>query len=67
MHVAAQFSGRHFVFADNDESRTGETSALATGLPYAMAPAVGMDANDLHQASGVMAVAKLIMEARRKA
>ena len=67
VHVAAQFSGRHFVFADNDESRAGEKAAWATGLPYAMAPVVGMDANDLHQAEGILSVAKLIMDARRRA
>lgn len=66
VHVAAQFSGRHFVFADNDESRAGEKAAWATGLPYAMAPVVGMDANDLHQAEGILSVAKLIMEARSR-
>ena len=67
VHVASQFSGRNFVFADNDESRAGEKAAWATGLPYAMAPVVGMDANDLHQAEGILSVAKLIMEARRRA
>ena len=47
-------------------SRTGEQSAWKTGLPYAMAPTTGQDANDLHMAAGVMAVAKKIMEARSR-
>ena len=58
IYVAGKFTGRHYVFADNDASRTGERSAWKTGLPYAMAPTTGQDANDLHMAAGVMAVAK---------
>jgi putative DNA primase/helicase len=65
-HVAPLLAGRRFVFADNDESRTGEHAAWDTGLPYAMSDTVGQDANDLHQSEGLMAVAKKIMEARRK-
>ena len=65
-HVAPMTSCRRFVFADNDESRTGERAAWDTGLPYAMSDTVGHDANDLHLAEGLMAVAKKIMEARRK-
>ena len=48
IYVAGKFTGRHYVFADNDASRTGERSAWKTGLPYAMAPTTGQDANDLH-------------------
>ena len=65
-HCAALITGRRFVFADHDASRAGETAALATGLPYVMAPTLGHDANDLHQSDGLMAVAKLIMEARAR-
>lgn len=66
VHVAAQFMGRHFAFADNDASRAGEKAAWDTGLPYAMSDTQGQDANDLHRESGLMAVAKKIMEARRR-
>ncbi len=65
VHVADQMIGRRYVFADNDASRAGERAAWDTGLPYAMSPEIG-DANDLHQAAGVMAVAKLVMEARKR-
>ena len=61
-----KFTGRHYVFADNDASLTGERSAWKTGLPYAMSDEFGQDANDLHQAAGVMAVAKKVMEARSR-
>lgn len=66
VHVAGRIPGRRFVFADHDSSRAGETAAIATGLPYAMAPIVGQDANDLHRSEGAIAVAKLIMEARSR-
>ena len=66
VYVASRLSGRHFVFADNDASGAGERAAWDTGLPYAMAPTTGQDANDLHMAAGVMAVAKKIMEARSR-
>lgn len=66
VHVASQFTGRNFVFADNDESKAGELAAWDTGLPYAMSDSLGQDANDLHQDDGLMAVAKKIMGARRK-
>ena len=68
--VANRLRGNRFVFADNDASGAGEAAARKTGLPYAMADRPSgiksMDANDLHQASGIMAVAKLIMEARSR-
>ena len=66
VHVASRISGRRFVFADNDASRAGESAAWESGLPYAMSDELGQDANDLHQAAGVMAVAKKIMEARSR-
>lgn len=65
VHVAEGLSGRRFIFADNDVSKTGEKAAQATGLPYCMSDVVGEDANDLFINSGVMAVAKKLMEVRR--
>jgi putative DNA primase/helicase len=41
-----------FVVADNDASRTGEQAAIATGLPYWMAPTEGTDINDFHREQG---------------
>lgn len=63
--IAPQIKGRAFVFADNDESCTGEKSAQATGLPYCMSPVLGEDANDLHARAGLFAVAQKLMEVRR--
>lgn len=62
VEVAGQMQGRRHVIADNDKSGTGERSAVATGLPWAMPPTVGMDANDYHQEHGVRALARLIRE-----
>ena len=42
----------------------GQRAAIATGLPWAMPETAGMDANDLHQKSGLMAVCALVMRAR---
>lgn len=64
VHVASQIAGRRLVFADNDKSGAGERAAIATGLPYCMAPDVGMDANDLHQRDGLFAVCGLIQSTR---
>jgi putative DNA primase/helicase len=64
VQVADQIPGKRFVFADNDESQTGEKAAAQTGLSYAMADTVGWDANDLHKAHGLFAVVKCIMAAR---
>ena len=66
VHVAQNSAGRLFVFADNDESQTGEKVAIATGLPYVMSDRVGEDANDLHQRVGVMAVAQKILDVRKR-
>ncbi len=63
--VSDQIKGKKFVFADNDESRTGERSARQTGLPWAMADQIGFDANDLHLKNGLFAVVKKIMETRK--
>lgn len=64
VYVAPHVPGRKFVFADNDQSGAGERAAKATGLPYCMAPDVGMDANDLHVRDGLFAVAGLIQRTR---
>lgn len=65
-HVARLIKGRVFVFADNDASKTGEQSAINTGLPYCMSDELGEDANDLHMRAGLFAVAQKLMEVRRK-
>jgi putative DNA primase/helicase len=67
VQVADQIPGKRFVFADNDESKTGEKAAIQTGLPWTMASTVGWDANDLHMASGLFSVVGCIMDARSKA
>jgi len=66
VYVSQLVTGRRYIYADNDVSRTGEKSAIATGLPYCMSDTVGNDPNDDHQQKGIMAVAKKIMEARKK-
>lgn len=60
VHVADHLSGKRYVIADNDQSGTGERAAVSTGLPWAMPADVGQDANDLHQAHGVRALAELM-------
>ena len=65
VQVAPQIKGNRFVFADNDESKTGENSAVATGLPWTMADEVGMDANDLHTRKSLWMVVQKIMECRK--
>lgn len=67
IQVADQIPGRRYVFADNDESKTGEKSAIQTGLPWTMADTVGWDANDLHKSKGLFAVVAKIMECRSRA
>jgi len=52
-YVAERIPGNRFVFADHDESGTGQRVAEATGLPWVMSPVVGEDANDLHQRAGI--------------
>ena len=64
-HVASLTKGSLYVFADNDKSGAGERAAVATGLPYCMAPTLGHDANDMHVADGVFAVGDLMMKLRR--
>jgi putative DNA primase/helicase len=64
--VADQIRGERFVFADNDESKTGEKSAIQTGLPWVMADDVGWDANDLHMKKRLFAVVAKVMELKKK-
>lgn len=49
-----------YVIADNDASSTGAQAAAATGLPYWMAPCVGTDINDFHQANGTFRASQAI-------
>jgi putative DNA primase/helicase len=67
VHVAPLVVGPKFVFADNDESGTGERVALETGLPYCMSDRVGEDANDLHVRAGLLPVCNKLMNVRREA
>jgi phage/plasmid primase-like uncharacterized protein len=66
VHVASVTTGTRYVFADNDESGAGERAALATKLPYVMAPTVGHDANDWHVSAGIFAVKDAILKKRRE-
>jgi putative DNA primase/helicase len=66
IQVADQIKGKRFIFADNDESKTGEKSAIQTGLPWTMADQVGWDANDLHLGESLFAVVGKIMELRQR-
>ena len=66
IQVVDQIPGKRFVFADNDLSKTGENSAIKTGLPWTMADTVGWDANDLHLKESLFAVVKKIMELRQR-
>lgn len=59
-HVAAQLGGARFVMADNDKSGTGCRVATATGLPWAMPPEEGDDANDFHQSAGLPALVSIM-------
>lgn len=61
---------RHAVIvADNDKPvaqfhglGTGEFYARRTGLPWAMPPEVGTDANDFHQRDGLPSLQKLLLD-----
>jgi phage/plasmid primase-like uncharacterized protein len=65
VHVAPLVPGPNTIYADNDVSGAGERAAKETGLPYCMSDTVGHDANDDHQASGLMSVAFKLMQLRR--
>lgn len=60
--VADRFPGA-IVAADNDESRTGEESAMRTGLRWVMPPDVGTDFNDMHMSYGLYSVMNVLREA----
>jgi putative DNA primase/helicase len=60
MQLVAESFPRAIVCADNDESKTGEEAAKATGLPWSMPPDVGTDFNDLHRSSGLHAVLEVL-------
>lgn len=64
VHVANTHG--HFVMADNDASKTGENSAIETGLPWVMPEQVGMDWNDVHATSGLMTVCLALKDLFRK-
>lgn len=66
VHIAPLVTGPRFVFADNDESGTGERIARETGLPYCMSDRIGEDANDLHARSGLLPVCTMLMNVRRQ-
>lgn len=64
VQVAQTVGGHAYVFADHDQSGTGQRAAADTGLPWCMSPAEGEDANDLHQRAGLLAVRQLLMQVR---
>lgn len=66
VHIASMMKQKAFVYADNDVSCAGQRAAEKTGLPYCMSDVVGEDANDQHKSSGLMSVAKKLMEVRLK-
>lgn len=64
--VADQIKGKRYIFADNDESKTGEKTAMQTGLPWIMSDTVSWDANDLHLKDSLFAVVEKIMLLRKR-
>ena len=52
MQLVASAFGEGVIVADNDTSKTGETSARKTGKPYWISPTVGEDFNDFHKRVG---------------
>lgn len=62
--IAARLPGG-IIFADNDESKTGERTAQQIGWPYFMAPTIGHDFNDYHRSVGTfrasMSIRQLFM------
>ena len=64
--VADQIKGKRYIFADNDESKTGEKTAIQTGLPWTMSDTVGWDANDLHLRESLWSVVEKIMQLRKR-
>ena len=66
VNIAASLSGMVGIYADNDESQTGEKSAIQTGYPYVMSEVVGHDANDDMKKFGSLYVARKLMELNLK-
>ena len=62
-YIAERVGGDRIIFADNDESGTGQRVARATGLPWVMSPVLGEDANDFHQRAGVWELIRLMKSA----
>lgn len=67
--TVAERRRRAFVVADNDKPvaqfgniGTGEFYAKRTGLPWAMPPDVGTDANDFHLSAGLPALQALLLD-----
>lgn len=50
---------------DYEARGPGELAAVAAGLPYAMAPELGFDANDVHMKHGLLPLCGLVMKAIR--
>jgi len=49
-----------YVIADHDASRTGESAAIATGLPYWLPPTMGQDINDVHVKNGMFKTSQML-------
>ncbi len=64
IHVAKTHG--NYVMADNDESKTGEKSAIETGLPWLMPDEVGTDWNDVHANEGLIPVCASLKEFFRR-
>lgn len=56
MELVAEHFRTAVVMADNDESKTGEQSAIRTGLRWIMPPDAGTDFNDMHLKHGIHSV-----------
>jgi putative DNA primase/helicase len=66
VQIASSLSGKVGIYADNDQSETGEKSAIQTGLPYVMSHVLGHDANDDMKKFGSLYVAQKLMELNQK-
>lgn len=66
IEVAKELTIKTYIFADNDTSNVGKTSAEKTGLAYVMSDVVGEDANDLFLRGGQFAVVAKLMEVMAK-
>ena len=66
VQISSSLSGKVGIYADNDQSQTGEKSAIQTGFPYVMSEVVGHDANDDMKKFGTLYVAQKLMELNQK-